>query len=177
MKFKLFGKWYFSNETEIQPAQLTTIKRDYKIWGEEDKSLMSKFEFLKNLVQENNFNLNCLSKWGFEERNGDVRIWVNNKEKIVVKRNYISEKARKTDKQCPLAVPTLIFEQPPKEEGRDPQSYLIQPLIKTLMPYQLDENGNEIAELLKKENPELREFDIHWGNIGFYKEKLMVFDW
>jgi hypothetical protein len=175
MKFKLFGKWYFSNETEVEP---TTIKKDYKIWGEEDKSLISKFEFLKSLVQENDFNLNCLSKWGFASKPYDDRIWINEKEKIVVKRNYISEKARKTTKQCPLAVPTLIFLQPAKKMGSDPQSYLIQPLTQILTPTNtLDENGDNVIDKLVRENPELREFDIHWGNIGFYKEKLMVFDW
>lgn len=123
---------------------------------------MKKLEWARNLLRKNGFSLPKLVENGFVKRRSSV--YIHKKKRIVVKYPYIvNDYKPKKD-----TVPTLVLTRVRSGYFREYRTIYIQPLIDTTGCVQAQ-------HILNRKHPRL--YDIHNGNVGWYKKKPVLFDW
>lgn len=119
----------------------------------------------KILVKKFKGELSLLADHGFKKSTRTyAQVWVNKRANIVVKKPYLI--CRRMPKLKNI-IPTLWF----RMRGED---YFVQPLAKRHRPTQA---LNAFAKLNKIDWISDDIYDLHAGNIGWYKGKPMLFDW
>lgn len=130
------------------------------------KKLLKIKEKLSPILKENSDNIRkCtahLRKLGFVRLNTSATrssysgiVFINRRAKIVIKKSYIC------DRKPVDAVPTVFITE------HYSQPWLAQPVVRTLKSYE------EYAKPAKW----FGEDDLHWKNVGYYRNKLVAIDW
>lgn len=132
---------------------------------------MKKLEKIAKLVEELDFKLHRLRRYGFVRKR--VRyacnisfIMIHHELGIVVKRPFLIER----QEQPPFAVPTKILRVPGLKLFDELSLIFIQPLV------DVSRDAQAHAYSILWESPK-QISDLKRGNCGLYRRKPVVFDW
>jgi len=121
---------------------------------------MKKLEKWKEIFKKHGHKFSELARYGFKPHNGRTYVWVNKKERVVIKSAaFYSE----LPAWAGFTVPTV-------HDG----DYQIQPLCHTPDSKDLVARTYELVNEVHGYYPGA---DVHSGNVGYYRNRLVLFDW
>lgn len=130
---------------------------------------MKKLKKWREVLKSLDFNLHMLADYGFVQKDG-YETWINRSERVVIKRNLF------WDRQPTGFIPPTIFARKFIRGGFNGKNFYDRYTIQALceIPSSLD---RRIELTLRLREQISFDSDIHQGNVGYYRNKPVLFDW